>query len=157
MEETGEIEFTPYIYGVKNWGLCVLYNYIYQINNLTKIKMKKILILMLVVISNFLLSQTVIINNRPGLNSEQTKIANENADYLYGEVTNAFKNNEIVKARYYLDQWNHCIPCRDGRFYASEGQYWLGKGHKTKARRMYMKAYRNYACFECKEKADNIK
>ncbi len=118
--------------------------------------MKKVFLAILLGFTAPLFSQTVIINNESGPNSKQTENAMKNAQYFNSQVAKAIEEQDLKKARYYLDQWDHCASCVNGNYWKSEAEYSLAIGDSKKAKRYYMRAYKKFACYECKEKADNI-
>ena len=117
--------------------------------------MKKLFTIILSLFTSLLFSQTIIYNNRPGPNAEQTKITEENAEYYNTEVNAAMSQKNYEKAHYYLDQWNR-YGMRDARFYSLLADWCLTQNNKRAAKRYLMRAYRKYSCFECKTRADKI-
>lgn len=118
--------------------------------------MKKLLSIILLGLTSSLFSQTVIINNQQRENSAETETKYKNADYFREVTQKALNNKDLDKAKYYLQQWHH-NGGTNAAFYELWADYYILMGRPRTAKKLLMRAYRKCACFECKEKANNIK
>jgi len=114
-----------------------------------------------------LYSQVIIV--KEGENSARTEKRFENADAFAKSAQEAVDKGDIEKANYYLDLWSK-NKALDQRYYIVDAEVrtiqaktFLASGHKPsakalikRARRSYMKAF-DLGCYECKEKADELK
>jgi hypothetical protein len=117
---------------------------------------KLTLIIGLTLMSFISQSQIFIVNTNSGPNSAQTE-----AHYAYSrEMTEkakaALEAKDLEKAKYYLDQWSQTSKGVNVNFYTLMAQYCAEMKNYKAAKRYYMKAYKKWACYECKEKAEAL-
>ena len=98
-------------------------------------------------------AQTVIV--KPGLNSAETEMLTKNADNLNDYILEALKKQDWKKSYYYIDYWVN-MGHADSRLYMRFAEYLIGIGEPGAAKRKYMRAYKKFGCYDCKELADKL-
>lgn len=102
-------------------------------------------------------SQILIINSvNSGPNSAETEAHYKFCDEMTQKIKVALEAKELEKARYYLDQWSQKSKGVNVNYFVLLAQYCTEMKNYDCARRNYKKAYKKYACFECKEKMEQL-
>lgn len=112
-----------------------------------------LLILFLSKLSN---SQILIISTKSGPNSAQTEEHYKFSDEMTQKIKAALEAKDLEKARYYIDQWSQRSAGVNVNYYVLLAQYCTETKNYSCARRNYKKAYKKYACYECKEKMEQL-
>ncbi len=106
---------------------------------------------------NQIYSQILIINNvKSGKNSAETEAHYRYSDEMTQKAKAALESKDLEKAKYYLDQWSQRSEGVNVNYYVLLAQYCEAMKNYNCARRNYKKAYKKYACYECKEAMDKL-
>ena len=119
-------------------------------------KQKTTLFIGFLQLSFFAQSQIFIISTNSGPNSAQTEAHNKFSEEMTQKTKSALEAKDLEKARYYLDQWSQRSAGVNVNFYVLLAQYCTETKNYSCAKRNYKKAYKKYACYECKEKMDQL-
>lgn len=118
--------------------------------------MKLHLLLVLLLLSCKSQSQILIISTNSGPNSAQTEAHNKFCEEMTQKTKEALEAKDLEKARYYLDQWSQRSAGVNVNYYVLLAQYCTETKNYSCAKRNYKKAYKKWACYECKEKMDQL-
>ena len=120
-------------------------------------KLKLSLIFWFLLFSTLSNSQVLIVKSlKTGPNSAETEAHYKFCDEMTQNIKIALEAKELEKAHYYLDQWSQRSKGLNVNFYVLLAQYCTEMKNYDCARRSYKKAYKKYACFECKEKMEQL-
>ncbi len=123
-------------------------------NNLIKQKLSLVLgFLFLSLLSN---SQILIVNANSGPNSAQSEAHYKFSEEMTQKTKEALEAKDLEKARYYLDQWSQRSAGVNVNYYVLLAQYCTETKNYSCAKRNYKKAYKKWACYECKEKMNQL-
>lgn len=102
-------------------------------------------------------AQIIIISTtKPGPNSAETEAHYRFSEEMTQKTRVALEANELTKAKYYLDQWSERSAGVNVNFYVLQAQYCTKIKDYGCAKRCYKKAYKKFACFECKEMMEQL-
>ena len=100
-------------------------------------------------------AQTVIVNNKPGLNSAETEMQVRLANQYGALADSLLKKGDNEKAYYYIKQWAH-THILSARYYILLAEYNIKIGNKRAAKKYLRIAYKKFGCYECKERAAKL-
>ncbi|MBC7525328.1 MAG: hypothetical protein H7239_12945 [Flavobacterium sp.] len=121
------------------------------------VKFKLVLVfLFLSFLSNSQIFIISTIRTKPGPNSAQTEAHYKFSEEMTQKTKEALEAKDFEKAIYYLDQWSHRSKGVNVNFYVLLAQYCTETKDYSRAKRNYKKAYKKWACYECKEKMEQL-
>lgn len=106
--------------------------------------------------SNASPAQILILTSKSGPNSAQSEAHYKFSEEMTQKTKEALEAKDLEKARYYLDQWSQRSAGVNVNYYVLLAQYCTETKDYQCARRNYKKAYKKWACYECKEKMDQL-
>ena len=120
------------------------------------IKFKLFLVFVFLFLSFLSNSQIFIIKIKSGPNSAQSEAHYKFSEEMTQKTKEALEVKDFEKALYYLDQWSHRSKGVNVNFYVLLAQYCAETKDYSRAKRNYKKAYKKWACYECKEKMEQL-
>ena len=120
------------------------------------IKFKLFLVFVFLFLSFLSNSQIFIIKIKSGPNSAQSEAHYKFSEEMTQKTKEALEVKDFEKALYYLDQWSHRSKGVNVNFYVLLAQYCVETKDYSRAKRNYKKAYKKWACYECKEKMEQL-
>jgi len=119
-------------------------------------KFKTSLTLGFLLVSLFSQSQILIVSTNSGPNSAQTEAHYKFSEEMTQKTKEALEAKDLEKARYYLDQWSQRSAGVNVNYYVLLAQYCTETKNYSCAKRNYKRAYKKFACYECKEKMEQL-
>lgn len=119
-------------------------------------KFKTSLTLGFLLVSLFTQSQILIVRTNSGPNSAQTEAHYKFSEEMTQKTKEALEAKDLEKARYYLDQWSQRSAGVNVNYYVLLAQYCTETKNYSCAKRNYKRAYKKFACYECKEKMEQL-